>query len=155
MGEAFFKRLCGTPKYGIDNVRGGSYVQINLDKSTIKELERTTLMTNNKCYRCGKDGHFAKDCYVKLAEELNTQNTTKQNNTKQNNIPIQNTTTQNNIPIKSTTTQNTTIQNTTKQNNIPIKSVKNKKNINIGIVKENVCYRCGRDGHYANNCYAK
>ena len=49
-------------KYGINNVRGGSFVSLKLDKSTIDTLKKMSNGTNNKCFICGKLGHFAKNC---------------------------------------------------------------------------------------------
>ena len=50
-------------KYGIDNVRGGSYTSVKLDKQTKNQLVKISNSTNNRCFKCGKEGHFAKNCY--------------------------------------------------------------------------------------------
>ena len=49
-------------KYGIDHVRGGSYVTINLNESTRQHLENVSRSVNNKCFCCGKLDHFVRDC---------------------------------------------------------------------------------------------
>lgn len=49
-------------KYGIDNVRGGSYTSVKLDKETKNQLIKISNSTNNRCFKCGKEGHFAKSC---------------------------------------------------------------------------------------------
>lgn len=49
-------------KYGINRVRGGSYISINLSKVQIQHLEKEIRMATNKCLKCGSSHHFAKDC---------------------------------------------------------------------------------------------
>ena len=49
-------------KYGIDNVRGGTFTSIKLDKETINTLTKMSISTNDKCFNCGKRGHFANQC---------------------------------------------------------------------------------------------
>jgi hypothetical protein len=49
-------------KYGIENVRGGTFVSLELDHSTITHLEQMSNGANNKCFACGKRGHFANEC---------------------------------------------------------------------------------------------
>jgi len=49
-------------KYGIDNVRGGSWVTLVLDESTIKHLKMSSTATNDRCLGCDGDDHFIKNC---------------------------------------------------------------------------------------------
>lgn len=49
-------------KYGIENVRGGSFCEELLDEATVKILEKMSNSAKNKCFVCGKFGHFAKRC---------------------------------------------------------------------------------------------
>lgn len=49
-------------KYGIDNVRGGSYSKLILDNNEIKFITKRIDSATDKCYKCGNNGHFAKDC---------------------------------------------------------------------------------------------
>lgn len=52
-------------KYGIDNVRGGSYNQIILSSEQKNNLIKELQTINNACYRCGRNNHFIKNCYAK------------------------------------------------------------------------------------------
>jgi predicted GIY-YIG superfamily endonuclease len=52
-------------KYGIENVRGGTYSNIVLDANSIAVLEKEIRHSNNVCMRCGRDSHYIKDCYAK------------------------------------------------------------------------------------------
>ena len=49
-------------KYGIDNVRGGSYCTMILDEDTKKLLQREIDMSNDRCYVCKQKGHFGNKC---------------------------------------------------------------------------------------------
>ena len=60
-------------KFGINNVRGGSFVLVELEKSTIEHLKLMSNGTNDRCFTCGKGGHFAKDCEnTKYLQEFDT-----------------------------------------------------------------------------------
>lgn len=59
-------------KYGIDNVRGGSFVSSKLDLSSIKTLKKMSNSTNNRCFNCGKQGHFAKNCWSNKYDDNET-----------------------------------------------------------------------------------
>jgi predicted GIY-YIG superfamily endonuclease len=51
-------------KYGIDNVRGGTYSNVVLDKNSLAVLEKEIRHSKNECMRCGRDTHFINDCYA-------------------------------------------------------------------------------------------
>ena len=71
-------------KYGIDNVRGGSFCQFQLKKNEILTINKMIKGTSNKCYTCGKAGHFAKDCYSRFhknKKQLSENITQKNENT--------------------------------------------------------------------------
>lgn len=61
--DMYTKRFMGL--YGIENVRGGSYCMVELDKSIIYHLEREIRSAEDKCLSCGSDGHMAKECQTK------------------------------------------------------------------------------------------
>jgi predicted GIY-YIG superfamily endonuclease len=63
-------------KYGIENVRGGSFCQIILNDSNIITINQMINGNSNRCYICGDANHFAKECIKKSYQniELNTIN---------------------------------------------------------------------------------
>lgn len=53
-------------KYGYENVRGGTYCQLTLTSQEIELLKKEVCHNDNKCYKCGKIGHFSKNCNVNI-----------------------------------------------------------------------------------------
>lgn len=49
-------------KYGIENVRGGTYVQIRLPEYQKMALRDELRMASGACMRCGEMGHFIAMC---------------------------------------------------------------------------------------------
>lgn len=115
--------------HGIDNVRGGSFVQINLTKDEITFLQKRLNCATDKCIACGSEDHFIKDC-----------------------------------PIKKRTTAKYYCSICKKYNHNTIDcykklkyycSICNKNDHNtVDCYKNKPCYRCGRKGHTARECFA-
>lgn len=49
-------------KFGINNVRGGSFCEIKLSDDNISTIQKMLKSSQDKCYICGKFGHFANQC---------------------------------------------------------------------------------------------
>lgn len=52
-------------KYGIDNVRGGSFCNVNLTEEEVKYLKRQICSINDLCYHCHSNKHFTSRCRKK------------------------------------------------------------------------------------------
>lgn len=52
-------------KYGIDKVRGGSYVSEILDDEQKFSVQKEIWAATDCCTDCGRKGHFVKDCKAK------------------------------------------------------------------------------------------
>jgi len=52
-------------KYGIENVRGGPYSAVELDSAKLESLEQSIWSATDSCMRCGRTSHFISNCYAK------------------------------------------------------------------------------------------
>jgi predicted GIY-YIG superfamily endonuclease len=51
-------------KYGIDNVRGGTYSKLNISKIEKNILRREIFTAMKRCYKCGKKTHYVNNCII-------------------------------------------------------------------------------------------
>ena len=57
-------------KYGIDNVRGGSYSKMKLTTIQKAAAQHINKSCNDRCFKCNRKGHFASNCYYNKSKEL-------------------------------------------------------------------------------------
>lgn len=56
-------------KYGIDNVRGGAYTQLDLSDNQYECLIHELRCISDCCFKCGISDHFAGDCDQDLSND--------------------------------------------------------------------------------------
>lgn len=139
-------------KYGIDNVRGGSFVSVKLDKSIIDCLVIMNNSTNNRCFSCGNEGHFAKDCHVlkenldKIGVEENIEENISGCSLCRCLLNIVNKLRNGIVNCLKSIIKIIEHSDTHNTHSTPIPTY---------IDKKMNCVRCGRNGHNISTCYAK
>ena len=116
-------------KYGIDNVRGGTFTDVKLKYKTKEIINKMLQSVNDKCYKCNRSGHFANKC-----------NQTYKNSY----VMIDN-------------HENTLIDNLIIDTDNKLVVDEDTKSI-IDVFENGLnpcCYICKRNTHIANECYAK
>lgn len=128
-------------KYGIDKVRGGSYVEVELSEFHTDALKMEIWGAKNLCTQCGRPGHFVKDCHAKTDVSGNKIEYEEDNDEWGCEYCDRTFTTAFGCGVHE-----------------KLCKVKNKKTLYVKQAtskKDSVCYRCGRPGHYSPDCYAR
>ena len=127
-------------KYGIDKVRGGSYVETELSDFHIDALNMEIWAAKNLCTQCGRPGHFVKDCYAKT--DVSGNNIYESSDEDEWGCEY--------CDRTFTTAFGCGVhEKSCKEKNKKTSHVKQSSK------KEGACYRCGRQGHYSPDCYAR
>jgi hypothetical protein len=131
-------------EFGIDNVRGGSYSEIELNDETRRLLEREIRHAYGLCLNCGDHSHYRRHCPLLRGEP---ENHSGQHGGRMPDGPPQKQMGQNGqllhggyrVPVEPA-------------RNTPMPSGQRPNGANRHA--ERVCERCGRTSHTVENCYA-
>ena len=122
--------------HGIDCVRGGSYTRTVLDRSQVRSLSMELWHASNGCMRCGRSSHWVKDCYAQRdvsGNEIVSDATDEDEEEEARVRPSQR------LP-------------STQQS---AEARKRGRWDTEDMDCDDFCFRCGRPGHWANQCYAR
>ena len=154
-------------KYGIYNVRGGSFCKEVLSSENITTIQKMINGSEDKCYKCGESGHFATNCNNVVKQEMlwscnycNKQFKTKKGAQCHENLycKVKKSMTEeyyscneeeytyseeDDYSEEDYYSEEDDYSDRNKYYNKPKKSKGKSK-----------CYRCGRNGHWSSDCYA-
>jgi predicted GIY-YIG superfamily endonuclease len=140
-------------KYGIDKVRGGTYVETELEDEQVATLQKEIWGAQDKCTRCGRTRHFVKDCFASTNVNKQKINDTD-DESEYSDVEYVYECEKCNREFD-TEREVETHERMCKGNKKSMQTYYSKYQTPKKDTKpSNTCYRCGRAGHYASDCYA-
>jgi len=143
-------------KYGIENVRGGSFCQVSLDRETTKCVERMIGSTDDKCHFCGKQGHFIRNCpknkYKKRNKDFLKASKGYESADEVEFEDSDDEIYDNEIYDDESYDDESSDDESSDDESSDDEWYKTKQTKKRSL--KGKCYRCGRNGHYTNKCYA-
>jgi predicted GIY-YIG superfamily endonuclease len=138
-------------KYGIDKVRGGSYVEIELSDFHTAALKMEIWGAKDLCTQCGRAGHFVKDCYAKTdasGNKIDYDEDSDESEEEEEEEEV----------VWGCSYCDRTFSSAfgcgVHEKSCKEKSTKNRVVKQPSAKQSGACYRCGRPGHYSPDCYA-
>jgi hypothetical protein len=140
-------------KYGIDNVRGGSYTQLTLSDDTKQHLMKELCSAEDLCFRCNRPGHFANTCYArtKVDGSLISDDAPDDASDAPDDSDAPEYASHITYDVSYEISENKEYYHTKKT---VYQNQGHQGHQGHQASQAPKCYRCGRFGHYASSCYA-
>jgi GAG-polyprotein viral zinc-finger/GIY-YIG catalytic domain len=142
-------------KHGIDKVRGGSYVTEELDDSQYEAVQKMIRGAKDQCMRCGRPGHFIKDCHARTDADGN--NLDEDDDSSNEEIVwecsycVRQFDTAYGCGVHERSCGSKFNKKVAYACGVRERSIGNKS----AKKATGACYKCGRPGHYSPDCYAR